>query len=184
VLPHGCASQSRRPHWSARPARSCLCSPWRPPHGESLLRLPKGRARPRSPRTRATPRQAVVEPPRPPGSSGCDRVTTRRRPQESEAASFIFMEAQSPPLAWERDPRAPRGSISQYARSVQRNAQILCQPGFRCFSPIRRRASRPRIGTASQWRSYACAVTSPTSTLSIVAASLPGDLGSKGLERG
>jgi hypothetical protein len=33
-----CASQGRRPHGS-RPARSCLCSPWRPPEGESLLRL-------------------------------------------------------------------------------------------------------------------------------------------------
>jgi len=38
VLPRDCASQGRRPH-GPRPTRSCLCSPWRPPDGEPLLRL-------------------------------------------------------------------------------------------------------------------------------------------------
>ena len=38
VLPRDCASRGRRPHGPG-PARSCLCSPWRPPDGELLLRL-------------------------------------------------------------------------------------------------------------------------------------------------
>ena len=44
VLPRDCASQGRWPHGS-RQARSCLCSPWRPPEGESLLRLVRCRRR-------------------------------------------------------------------------------------------------------------------------------------------
>ena len=38
LLPRDCASQGRRSHAFDR-GRSCLCSPWRPPNGESLLRV-------------------------------------------------------------------------------------------------------------------------------------------------
>ena len=41
VLPRDCASQGRRLH-GPRPGRSCLCSLWRPPDGESLLRVVQG----------------------------------------------------------------------------------------------------------------------------------------------
>ncbi len=36
--PRDCASQDRQSH-GPRPGRSCLRSPWRPPNGESLLRV-------------------------------------------------------------------------------------------------------------------------------------------------
>jgi hypothetical protein len=81
--------QDRRlPGWPVLPQRQSGSERGRRPRARSC-RSSRGTARPRSPRNSCNASASGSRAPRPHCRRGCDRVTTRRRPRDSGATSFI-----------------------------------------------------------------------------------------------